>query len=424
MADDPYRSSRMSDVGSRPAAAGSNDPLAELARLIGQTDPFGEYGRESARTAGAQSGASSAAPQPGVAPAAGSFGHPAESQGAAAQAHPASHTYPPPPFEHGLEDPALAAYNDEITHDDYAPPPRRRTPIVAAGAVFAVAVIGVVGDFGYRTLFGEHGSSPPPVIKADPTPSKIVPPKKDTKLIQERLSSRPGTEKVVSREETPVDPAAMRADLQSPAAPQPAPTQAGAPLASGVIATEPKRIHTITIRPDMSTAPATPSAPSAPSVPSPPSAQASPPASANAAAAPPLPPSPPPAPRPHVAAAPANAPLSLNPNAAADRPAAPARTASVPNAAPATPNAVAHGSFAVQISARRSEAEARGDFQSLQAKFPAQLGGRTPLIRRVELGSKGTYYRAMVGPFESSDEAGRFCAALKAAGGSCFVQRI
>src|SRR5579884_2967457 len=274
MADDPYRSSRMSDVGSRPVAAGSNDPLAELARLIGQTDPFGEYGRESARTAGAQTGASSAAPQPGVAPAAGSFGHPAESQGAAAQAHPASHTYPPPPVEHGLEDPALAAYNDEIAHDDYAPP-RRRTPIVAAGAVFAVAVIGVVGVFGYRTLFGEHGSSPPPVIKADPTPSKIVPPKKDTKLIQERLSSRPGTEKVVSREETPVDPAAMRTDLQSPAAPQPAPTQAGAPLASGVIATEPKRIHTITIRPDMSTAPATPSAPSAPSVPSPPSAQAS-----------------------------------------------------------------------------------------------------------------------------------------------------
>src|SRR6186713_2642151 len=26
-----------------------SDPLAELARLIGQTDPFGEYGRETAR---------------------------------------------------------------------------------------------------------------------------------------------------------------------------------------------------------------------------------------------------------------------------------------------------------------------------------------------------------------------------------------
>src|SRR5262245_61019021 len=33
------------------ARTSNNDPLAELARLIGQTDPFGEFGRDSARPA-------------------------------------------------------------------------------------------------------------------------------------------------------------------------------------------------------------------------------------------------------------------------------------------------------------------------------------------------------------------------------------
>ena len=84
----------------------------------------------------------------------------------------------------------------------------------------------------------------------------------------------------------------------------------------------------------------------------------------------------------------------------------------------------ATGGFAVQLSSRRSEAEAQAAIHSLQAKFPAQLGGHAPLIRKVELSGKGTYYRAMVGPFGSSEEAGKLCAALKAAGGSCFVQKI
>src|SRR5262249_22621247 len=55
MADDhsqrPYRASEPPVRGS--AKAPGSDPLAELARLIGQTDPFGEFGRETARRAAA-----------------------------------------------------------------------------------------------------------------------------------------------------------------------------------------------------------------------------------------------------------------------------------------------------------------------------------------------------------------------------------
>ncbi len=50
--------------------------------------------------------------------------------------------------------------------------------------------------------------------------------------------------------------------------------------------------------------------------------------------------------------------------------AAPAQTAPARTAQPAT------GSYAVQVSSQRSEAEAQAAFRSLQAKYPNQLGGR------------------------------------------------
>jgi len=45
------------------------------------------------------------------------------------------------------------------------------------------------------------------------------------------------------------------------------------------------------------------------------------------------------------------------------------------------------------------------------------------VIKRADLGDKGVYYRTMVGPFSSSDEASQFCGSLKTAGGQCVVQR-
>src|SRR5262245_39643150 len=59
MADDHTLGSYRSTDPQRRAAeptrpdeqAGSGDPLAELARLIGQSDPFAEFGRSSRRTA-------------------------------------------------------------------------------------------------------------------------------------------------------------------------------------------------------------------------------------------------------------------------------------------------------------------------------------------------------------------------------------
>src|SRR5262249_4723187 len=56
------------------------------------------------------------------------------------------------------------------------------------------------------------------------------------------------------------------------------------------------------------------------------------------------------------------------------------------------------GGFVVQLSAQRSEGEAQAAFRNLQAKYSA-LSGRDPLIRRKDLGEKGIFFAAQVGPF-------------------------
>jgi hypothetical protein len=81
------------------------------------------------------------------------------------------------------------------------------------------------------------------------------------------------------------------------------------------------------------------------------------------------------------------------------------------------------GAYAVQLTSERSAAEAHASFRALRAKFPNQLGGREPIVRRTDLGAKGIYYRTMVGSFASMEKAAGMCRTLKAAGGNCRVQR-
>jgi hypothetical protein len=80
------------------------------------------------------------------------------------------------------------------------------------------------------------------------------------------------------------------------------------------------------------------------------------------------------------------------------------------------------GGYTVQLASERSVASAHTSFRVLRAKFANELGGREPIVRRVNLGVKGIYYRAMVGPFASMEEAAGMCKTLKAAGGKCVIQ--
>ena len=73
--------------------------------------------------------------------------------------------------------------------------------------------------------------------------------------------------------------------------------------------------------------------------------------------------------------------------------------------------------YAVQVTSERSESRAQAAFRALQAKYPSQLSGHQPIIRRADLGAAGIYYRALVGPFASAEKAAKMCSGLKAAGG-------
>jgi SPOR domain len=473
MADDhtqrPTRASQPPLRGA-PGTASGNDPLAELARLIGQNDPFAEFGRDEGR-------APARAPEPaGYGQAAGpdmrhderyaaAPGYADERYTAAPEQTaplPPSEAYAQPYAQQGFAEPAYAptdpyapgvipghsgyeqgpyypnnphsTADDSDFYDDVAP--RRRLGILAIAAVFALAVIGTAGAFGYRALFGSSDhSGPPPVIKADATPSKIVPATtskdaKSGKLIYDRVNNGGQNEKLVSREEAPVDIKDKPVGTVLPQNQNDATPDAIQPmLGSGVIGVEPKKVHTIAIHPDQP-------ASAASSAPTP--APALEPARAKPAAAVPPPQT---AVEPathrtvvaraepvHHEAVPSNAPLSLNPNAV-ETPARPTQhvmhTAQVMQPTQiAPPRAAPAGSgYAVQIVSRHSEADAQASFHSLQAKYPQELGGHTPMIRRVDLGAKGVYYRAMVGPM-SGEQASHLCSSLKAAGGACIVQKI
>jgi hypothetical protein len=496
MADDPiqrtYRASQPPvRQPSDAAPPSSSDPLAELARLIGQNDPFGEYG--SGR---------SAADQPAVrpdyvqAPASnvhantapdyaderysgmatyGDGQYPPKPAPAAAFSQPpapqqyAHDDYADPAYaggayaqaEEGLYDPiaALSGTEEEHFYDDA--PPRRRMGILIVAAVFTLGVIGAAGVFGYRALFGSSApSAPPPVIKANTTPSKIVPSAdskdpKSGKLIYDRVNNNAQNEKIVSREEQPIDIKDKPVNTVLPQD-QSAPdgSMQRAALGTGVIGVEPKKIHTIAIHPDQVADGASASPPPASSAPA--SIPAPEPTKAPMHAEPSAPAKPAhlaaePRPRPvahekapaQQTAAPSNAPLSLSPNAstparsiqrsvrtaAVGTPArvAPAReVARTTHAAPTriAPAASSGGGYAVQVASRHNESDAKVSFHSLQAKYPKQLGGRQLLIRRVDLGAKGIYYRAMVGPLGSAEEARKLCSSLKAAGANCLVQKI
>jgi hypothetical protein len=320
------------------------------------------------------------------------------------------------------------AYQDGY-EDEQEDRPKRRGGMMTVAAVLALAVIGTGAAFAYRSYVGSPRSGEPPIIKADNSPTKVMPAPSDSSgKTLDRMPAGDGGEKLVPREEAPVDvnsraagPRVVFPSLnQNANPPTAASTSPGAPLQAGAAPSngtlpnnEPRRIKTFSVhgdQPDTAAAPAT-SAPPA-------GAQKQ----ALAAKQPQFVP-----PRGQPLAA--NAPLSLSPDSAQASlpPSAPeSRTRSAAaaptQAAPADAAPAAEGRFLVQISSQKTEADAQASYRAAQKKYPDQLGSRSPVIKRADLGGdKGTVYRAMVGPFASRDEAKRFCTSYQGAGGQCYV---
>jgi hypothetical protein len=480
---------------------GDADPLAELARLIGQNDPFGGGGpavgggmnRANARVQ-AQPQPQRGAPDPFRAPmppapspvedplAAGGpppwmQSRPGRPEGPrlppavepnfeqAEVAHPmqryGAEPAPPQPqyrdeqaFDDGGQEPAryddalfgqldaggpafqrqqpypddpYAFQDEEYDDGEEEEAPRRSNGLAKVAVFLALGVIGTGAAFAYRSYMGTSRSGDPPIIRADNTPTKIltpVPADGITKL-PDRLGDQ--GEKMVSREETPVDvntrsvsprvvfpptnqsggaAASTAAATDAMQMPPVAPPDNGAamgnqPMSSGTMpAGEPRRIKTLSVRGDQADNGATGAAAAAATPAAPPRAMKgrNSPASANASA---------------------NAPMAISPQA----PAAEKKMAAVAPTQDADAAPMAESAYMVQVSSQKSEADAQASFRALKTKYADALGSYSPVIKKVDIPGKGIMYRAMVGPFDTSEAANQFCKGLQAAGGQCFVPR-
>jgi hypothetical protein len=261
---------------------------------------------------------------------------------------------------------------------------RRHSPTLLM-AIVGLALIGTACAVSYRDMFGGSGSPGlPPTIKAVNEPNRIVP------APSELQAERNGNVREVGPATTGSIDNVVSQKKQSAA-----------------------------IGPPKSTQRASLARPSAPTTPA--AGQAVPnqavPRVAVAAD--------PPAPRPTIAAA-SRSPGQSN---GADVTAASNHEylAAVPfahaNADSSAAAPVVASGYAVQVASERSESRAQAAFRRLQVKYPNQLSGRQPIIRRGDLAAAGIYYRALVGPFASAEKAARLCSVLKASGGDCIVQK-
>jgi hypothetical protein len=195
----------------------------------------------------------------------------------------------------------------------------------------------------------------------------------------------------------PPPPAQTQVQAQSQPVAQPSPE----PTIAGLI--EPKKVKTVSVRPDGTVLPN----------------DAPPPAAAAAKPA-----------RPVVAspvkpATPKSTARVATPNSA-DPAAAKAKRVQVAEAQGQAPIAeashVAAGTYAVQLAAPGTEQEAREVQVRLMKKFSGELAGFHPSIHKAEVGGKPVY-RVRVSGLSSRDEATALCQKIQGGGGNCFVAK-
>src|SRR5437762_2758934 len=294
-------------------ARGESDPLAELARLIGQNDPLGAAAKPAARPL--QSRANVRPQQYDQQQYDPPEELPDSRESPPAWMQRARHEtpLPPPPLPQEYDQ----KYDDEPEDQQPAPPKKRSSGLMTVAAVLALAVVGTGAAFAYRTFVGSPRSGEPPIIRADNSPTKVVPAQSDASAAKnpDRMLSGDGGEKLVSREEMPVDvnsrsgaPRVVFPPLNQNANPPPASSvspSAPMPAATGTMPNnEPRRIRTLAVKGDAADNGGIPAGASAPP-PKPPTRSVAAPAAASPAA--------PPARTPASANASANAPMSPPP---------------------------------------------------------------------------------------------------------------
>lgn len=85
---------------------------------------------------------------------------------------------------------------------------------------------------------------------------------------------------------------------------------------------------------------------------------------------------------------------------------------------------VTENNYMVQLISVRTPAEASKEFTRISNKNKLIIGNREPLVKEVDLGERGKFYRVNIPGFVSLDTANEFCNALKENGQDCLVVKV
>lgn len=321
-------------------------------------------------------------------------------------------------YQRSYEDDYDPQYDDEAylpdhaddIYDDVQRPGRGWGFWLVVGVVVASLIaVAFLGVFAYRTIFNTPPraaivtkSNAPVKVEPKNTPQTAVP--QSNKPIQDRVGGAQDQTQIMRREEAPADLTQQRVpqQQQQPQFQQPvAQPQQQVPVQRAPQFTPPsqqpqapqntdsqtKRVKSIPLRSDGTTQ------------------------------------------QPNAGPQ-SNTPMHLGPNAQAQEPDtqaipqnrtnAPAPRNTVASLGP-TPAPQTSGNYVVQVASHKTPEEAQGAWSNLRQQYASIFSGRNADIRKVDLGDRGTFYRAMVGPM-NREQANALCQNLKTQGAGCIVQ--
>ncbi len=100
----------------------------------------------------------------------------------------------------------------------------------------------------------------------------------------------------------------------------------------------------------------------------------------------------------------------------------PSVVASKPKAQAQKEQAIANGSWQIQLISSPNKSAMEKAWNDLSKKY-AVLKGLPHEVETADLGSKGIFYRLKAGAFKERAEADKICNSIKSAGGSCLVKK-
>jgi hypothetical protein len=93
-------------------------------------------------------------------------------------------------------------------------------------------------------------------------------------------------------------------------------------------------------------------------------------------------------------------------------------------AAVATSAPPTSGDYAIHLESAEIESNVQSSWDHLRATYPAQFADKSLLVREVDLGDQGIFYRILAGPYADSSDADTVCRELEDYGQYCAVQSL